>query len=162
MRPAEARRSASSMMSSSMRCSLVGKQVGWTRKTSAPRTFSSSWKWISPSEKRWNLDSPSGTPRNLQISSERGRLAEPEKILKRLSSESRDGLRAADAGPGVGFEEAPSFSPASEERSPGTPETRTGSAGAEPFSVLDGEFGTETAVVFCSLTLETPPGWLTY
>jgi hypothetical protein len=97
-----------------------------------------------------------GTPRNLQISSESGRLAEPEKILKRLSSESFDGLRAAGAGVGVGFEDAPSL------------ETRTGSAiagdtAAEPFSVvLDGEFGIETAVVFCSLTLETPPGWLTY
>src|ERR1700761_6576059 len=120
------------------------------RKTSAPRTFSSSWKWISPSEKRWNLHSPSGTPRNLQISSESARLAEPEKILKRLSSESFEGLRVAGAGAVVGFEEAPSL------------ETRTGSAGAEPFSVLMGEFGIETAVVFCSLTLETPPGWLTY
>src|ERR1700743_3091991 len=157
MRPAEARRSASSMMSSSMRCWSVGKQVGWMRKTSAPRTFSSSWKWISPSEKRWNLASPRGTPRNLQISSESARLAEPEKILKRLSSESFEGLRAAGAGAGVDLEEAPSL------------ETRTGSAGAEPFSVgivadaaALGEFGIETAVVFCSLTLETPPGWLTY
>jgi hypothetical protein len=70
--------------------------------------------------------------------------------LKRLSSESLEGLRAAGAGAGVGFEDAPSL------------ETRTGSAGAEPFSVLMGEFGIETAVVFCSLTLETPPGWLTY
>src|SRR5215469_3677133 len=96
-----------------------------------------------------------GTPRNLQISSVSGRLAEPVKILKRLSSESLEGLRVAGFGA-----EAPS------------PETRTGSAipvetgaadaAAEPFSVLDGEFGIETAVVFCSLTLETPPGWLTY
>jgi hypothetical protein len=35
------------------------------------------------------LDSPSGTPTNLQISSLRGRLADPQKILKRLSSFSR-------------------------------------------------------------------------
>jgi hypothetical protein len=108
-----------------------------------------------------------GTPRNLQISSVSARLAEPEKILKRLSSASLDGLRGAGAGVGVGLDEAPSLSAVSEERSP--PETREGSAGAEPFSAgIDpdaavlGEFGIETAVVSCSLTLETPPGWLTY
>src|SRR5579875_618676 len=154
MRPAEARRSASSMISSSMRCWSVGKQVGWITKTSAPRTFSSSWKWISPSEKRWNLHSPSGTPRNLQISSDSARLAEPEKILKRLSSESLDALRAAGAGFAPDFDEAPSL------------ELREGS-GPEPFSLVAepdglGEFGIETAVVSFSLTLETPPGWLTY
>jgi hypothetical protein len=62
-----------------------------------------------------------------------------------------EGLRAA------GFGAVPSLG------------TRTGSAGAEPFSVdIDPdaavlcEFGIETAVVSCSLTLETPPGWLTY
>src|SRR5579875_1366163 len=118
------------------------------RKTSAPRTFSSSWKWISPSEKRWNLHSPSGTPRNLQISSESARLAEPEKILKRLSSESFDGLRAAA--------EAGLFDALSAGLGPGSalPEAFSELPGIEPERL--GEFGMETAVVSCSLTLETP------
>jgi len=39
--PAEARRSASIMISSSIRCSLTGGQVGWMTKVSSPRAFSS-------------------------------------------------------------------------------------------------------------------------
>lgn len=40
MRLAEERRSASTMISSSIRWSLVGKEVDWMTKTSCPRTFS--------------------------------------------------------------------------------------------------------------------------
>ena len=40
MRPAEARRKASIMMSSSMIDWFTGGLVGWTRKTSCSRTFS--------------------------------------------------------------------------------------------------------------------------
>jgi hypothetical protein len=43
MRRAEERRSASMMISSSIRWSLAGKEVDWMTKTSSPRTFS----WIS-------------------------------------------------------------------------------------------------------------------
>src|SRR3954452_1384695 len=43
MRRAEARRSASVMISSSIRWSLAGNDVDWMMKTSEPRTFS----WIS-------------------------------------------------------------------------------------------------------------------
>ena len=43
-RDAEERLKASSMMSSSIRFSFTGGQVGWTMKTSAPRTFSSIWQ----------------------------------------------------------------------------------------------------------------------
>jgi hypothetical protein len=39
MRSAEARLSASTMMSSSIRFSLVGAQVDWTTNTSRARTF---------------------------------------------------------------------------------------------------------------------------
>ena len=40
MRPAEARFSASIMMSSSIRLSFTGEQVDWTTNTSEPRTVS--------------------------------------------------------------------------------------------------------------------------
>ena len=43
MRRAEERRSASMMISSSIRLSLAGNEVDWMTKTSSPRTFS----WIS-------------------------------------------------------------------------------------------------------------------
>ena len=43
MRRADARRSASMMISNSIRWSLAGNDVDWMTKTSAPRTFS----WIS-------------------------------------------------------------------------------------------------------------------
>jgi hypothetical protein len=50
-REAEERLKLSSMISSSIRFSLTGSQVGCTTKTSEPRTFSSIWQNVSPSEK---------------------------------------------------------------------------------------------------------------
>src|SRR6202521_1561388 len=50
-RPAEARRRASRMMKSSIRCSLTGGLVGWITKTSWPRIESSILTLISPSGK---------------------------------------------------------------------------------------------------------------
>ena len=52
MRSAEARFSASIISSTSIRWRSTGVQVGWTTKTSAPRTFSRICRRISPSEKR--------------------------------------------------------------------------------------------------------------
>jgi len=49
---AEARRRASERMSSSIKFSFTGAQVGCTIKQSAPRTLSSTFTCISPSEKR--------------------------------------------------------------------------------------------------------------
>ena len=51
MRAGLARLNASSMMSSSIRFSLTGGQVGWTTKTSRPRTSSSMRAQVSPSGK---------------------------------------------------------------------------------------------------------------
>jgi hypothetical protein len=63
MRRALARLSASTMISSSIRFSLVGAQVDCTTNTSRARTFC----WIStvtsPSEKRPTVARPSSTPR---------------------------------------------------------------------------------------------------
>src|SRR5687768_11744259 len=68
MRRALARFNASTMMSSSIRFSLVGAQVDCTTNTSLARTFC----WIStvtsPSEKRPTLALPSSTPRWVAIS----------------------------------------------------------------------------------------------
>src|SRR5580700_5274588 len=52
MRRAEARRSASMMIRSSIRWSLAGNEVDWMTKTSAPRTFSRISTKISMSAKR--------------------------------------------------------------------------------------------------------------
>ena len=52
MRPAEARLSASTMITSSIRLSLVGAHVDCSTNTSWPRTFSLISTMISPSEKR--------------------------------------------------------------------------------------------------------------
>src|ERR1700674_603568 len=59
--PAEARRRASRMMNSSIRCSFTGGQVGWMTKTSCPRMESSILTLISPSGKRRSLASVTGT-----------------------------------------------------------------------------------------------------
>ena len=63
MRSAEARRSASTMISSSMRLSLTGGHVDWMTKTSRPRVFSRMRIMISPSENRPTSAAPSSTPR---------------------------------------------------------------------------------------------------
>ena len=52
MRPADARFSASTMISSSIRLSLVGAQVDCSTNTSLPRTFSNNSTITSPSENR--------------------------------------------------------------------------------------------------------------
>ena len=43
--------------------SFTGGQVGWTMKTSPPRTFSSIWTKTSPSENRVTSAWPRGIPR---------------------------------------------------------------------------------------------------
>ncbi len=57
-RDADERLKASSRISSSIRFSLTGRQVGWTMKTSEPRTFSSIWQKVSPSEKLKAVELP--------------------------------------------------------------------------------------------------------
>ena len=59
MRPAEARFSASTITSTSIRLSLVGVQVDCSTNTSLPRTFSSSSTITSPSLKRPTVARPS-------------------------------------------------------------------------------------------------------
>ncbi len=61
-----------------MRLSFTGGQVGWTTKTSVPRTFSLTCTNTSPSENRDTSPSPSGPRRYCAISSASGRLALPE------------------------------------------------------------------------------------
>jgi hypothetical protein len=65
MRSAEARLSASTMISSSIRLSLVGAQVDCTTKTSRARTFWLISTVTSPSEKRPTWALPSVMPRLL-------------------------------------------------------------------------------------------------
>ena len=81
MRPADALRQASIMMSSSMRLLLTGSQVDWTRKTSEPRTDSPMDTEISPSEKVLTLALPSGRPRADAICMARAGCELPQKIL---------------------------------------------------------------------------------
>ena len=80
-RSADARMKASHIINSSIRCRSDGGQVGWTIKTSWPRTFSPIWKLNSPSEKRSVLAFPSSQSRWPQISSASSRCALPEKTL---------------------------------------------------------------------------------
>ena len=68
IREAEERLKLSSMISSSIRFSLTGSQVGWTMKTSEPRTFSSIWQNVSPSEKLNAETLPASRFRYSQIS----------------------------------------------------------------------------------------------
>ena len=79
IRRAEARFSASIMMSSSMSVSFTGGHVGWITNTSAPRTFSLICTYTSPSEKRDTSASASGSRRYCPISSASGRFAVPVK-----------------------------------------------------------------------------------
>ena len=68
LEPAEARRSASAMIKSSIRLSFTGEQVGWMMYVSTPRTFSRISQNVSPS---LNLDTrhwPSGISRTCAIS----------------------------------------------------------------------------------------------
>jgi hypothetical protein len=69
MRSAEARLSASTMISSSIRFSLVGAQVDCTTNTSRARTLVLISTVTSPSEKRPTRAAPSEMPRCAAISS---------------------------------------------------------------------------------------------
>ncbi len=82
MRSAEARLSASTMISSSIRFSLVGAQVDWTTNTSRARTFWLISTVTSPSEKRPTRAAPSEVPRWLAISAANPGLALPVKTRK--------------------------------------------------------------------------------
>src|SRR6266851_2359302 len=95
-RPAEARRSASRMMNSSIRCSFTGGLVGWITKTSCPRIESSILTLISPSGKRRSLGSVSWTSRTSAIRRASCMLALPEMSL---SSPHGDEGAVADLGP---------------------------------------------------------------
>jgi hypothetical protein len=63
MRRADARRSASMMMSSSIKWSLAGAEVDWITNTSSPRTFSWTSTKISMSAKRRTTHLASGVLR---------------------------------------------------------------------------------------------------
>lgn len=67
IRPAEARRRASTITTNSIRLSLVGAQVDWMMKISPPRTFSLICTLTSPSLKRPTAASPSEVYRRLAI-----------------------------------------------------------------------------------------------
>jgi hypothetical protein len=74
MRSADARLSASTMISSSMRFSLVGAQVDCTTKTSRARTFCLISTVTSPSEKRPTWAAPRVVPRCWAISAAKLRI----------------------------------------------------------------------------------------
>src|SRR5690242_21867109 len=65
------------MIKSSISVSLTGGHVGWRTKTSAPRTFSLTCTYTSPSENRLTSASERGTRRYWAISSASGRFALP-------------------------------------------------------------------------------------
>ena len=102
MRRALARFSASAMISSSIRFSLVGLQVGCTTKTSRARTFWRISTVTSPSEKRPTAALPSSTPRWPAISWASAGLALP---VKSTVLNSTLGLRGAGPGPDGGSED---------------------------------------------------------
>src|SRR5215217_1457661 len=77
MRRAEARRSASIMMRSSIRWSLAGNEVDCRTNTSSPRTFSWISTKISMSAKRRTEARARGTFRYSEMASARGRLEFP-------------------------------------------------------------------------------------
>src|SRR5688500_15024944 len=81
MRSAEARLQLSIMMRSSIRLSLTGGQVGWTRKMSRPRMSSSTLQKFSPSGNFPSVISARGKCRKLQMLLASGRFAWPEKIF---------------------------------------------------------------------------------
>ena len=76
---AEARLSASTSTSSSMKFAGVGAEVGCTTYTSCLLTFSSISTCTSPSENRPTIARPSRMPSSRQISCASGRLAFPAK-----------------------------------------------------------------------------------
>src|ERR1700759_998499 len=79
MDPADARRSASTMMRSSITLSFVGLLIGWITNASTPRTFSPISTKLSPSLKRVTRHLPSGVSRYCAIAAANGMLALPEK-----------------------------------------------------------------------------------
>src|SRR5947209_12545977 len=80
-RDAEERLKLSSRISSSIRLSLTGLHVGWTTNTSEPRTFSSIWQKVSPSEKLKAATRPAVRFRYSQISCTSAGWARPPKIF---------------------------------------------------------------------------------
>src|SRR5512133_1595402 len=82
MRSADARLSASTMISSSIRLSLVGAHVDCTTKTSRARTLVLISTVTSPSEKRPTLAAPSEMPRCSAISAASAGLALPVNTMK--------------------------------------------------------------------------------
>src|SRR5215469_9380503 len=81
MRLALARRKASIMMNSSIKLWFVGGDVGWTMKTSSPRTFSSILTNVSPSGNGLIVHLPGSMPMELQTALVREGLAVPLKIF---------------------------------------------------------------------------------
>src|SRR6266567_333246 len=80
--PAEARRRASRMMKSSIRCSFTGGDVGWITNTSCPRIESSILTLISPSGKCLRRGSVSGTSSFSEMRAARSGLALPAISLR--------------------------------------------------------------------------------
>ena len=84
MEPADARRSASIMISSSIRLWFAGADVGCTTKQFTPRTFSPISTKISPSENVVTSAAPGRASTHRQIASASSRLALPEKMVSAL------------------------------------------------------------------------------
>src|SRR4051794_17179386 len=76
--PADARRSASHMIRSSITLSLTGLHVGWMTNASTPRTFSLISQNDSPSEKRVRRIFASGVSRYAAMAVARSGFAFPE------------------------------------------------------------------------------------
>src|SRR5262245_656624 len=93
-RAADARLAASIRSRSSMMFS-AGGLVGWTIKTSAPRTFSSIRTKISPSANRVSVILHNSTPRCLAISSASPLLAFPESSLNPRSTPGKRSITVA-------------------------------------------------------------------
>ena len=81
--------------------SFTGGHVGWTMKTSAPRTFSSSWTKTSPSENRVTSAWPSGIPRQAAISSASAWCAFPVNSFSSYGMASATPSRARVGGPAL-------------------------------------------------------------
>jgi hypothetical protein len=86
MRDAEAPRAASSISSSSTRCSCTGLTSGWMMKTSRSRQFACSCTSRQSLANRWISTGRSGTPRLLQISSASSGCALPLKTAISLDA----------------------------------------------------------------------------
>src|SRR5580704_650928 len=76
--PADARRSASAMMRSSITLSFVGLLVGWITNASTPRTFSPISTKLSPSLNRVTRHLPMGVSRYSPIAAASSGFALPE------------------------------------------------------------------------------------